>query len=51
MSKNAFKRAVGHLYKERKVDLHDGKIRKLNEETGEWEDWIDCPQWLNFDQR
>ena len=29
----------------------DGKIRKLNEETGEWEDWIDCPQWLNFDQR
>ena len=29
----------------------DGKIRKLNEETGEWEDWVDCPQWLNFDQR
>ena len=29
LSKNAFKRAVGHLYKERKVDLHDGKIRKL----------------------
>ena len=29
----------------------DGKIRKLNEETGEWEEWIDCPKWLNFDQR
>ena len=29
----------------------DGKIRKLNEETGEWEEWIDCPQWLNFGQR
>jgi predicted RNA-binding protein (virulence factor B family) len=28
LSKNAFKRAVGHLYKERKVDLADGKIRK-----------------------
>jgi hypothetical protein len=29
LSKNAFKRAVGHLYKERKVSLTDGKIRKL----------------------
>ena len=27
LSKNAFKRAVGHLYKERKVDIADGKIR------------------------
>ncbi len=27
LSKNAFKRAVGHLYKERKIDLADGKIR------------------------
>ena len=27
LSKNAFKRAVGHLYKERKIDLSDGKIR------------------------
>ena len=25
LSKNAFKRAVGHLYKERKIDLTDGK--------------------------
>lgn len=29
LSKNAFKRAVGHLYKERKINLSDGKIRKL----------------------
>jgi len=29
LSKNAFKRAVGHLYKERKIDLTDGKIRRL----------------------
>lgn len=29
MSKNEFKRAVGHLYKEKKVDITDGKIRKL----------------------
>lgn len=29
LSKNAFKRAVGHLYKERKVSLSDGKIRKI----------------------
>lgn len=28
LSKNAFKRAVGHLYKERKITLFDGKIRK-----------------------
>jgi len=27
LSKNAFKRAVGHLYKERKIDIGDGKIR------------------------
>jgi predicted RNA-binding protein (virulence factor B family) len=31
MSKNAFKRAVGHLYKERKIDLSDGKIRRIYE--------------------
>ncbi len=29
LSKNAFKRAIGHLYKERKIDLSDGKIRRL----------------------
>ena len=29
LSKNAFKRAVGHLYKERKIDLADGKIRRI----------------------
>ena len=29
LSKNAFKRAEGHLYKERKVDLSDGKIRRV----------------------
>ncbi len=29
MSKNEFKRAVGHLYKERKIDIIDGKIRKI----------------------
>ena len=29
LSKNAYKRAVGHLYKERKVDLSDGKIRRV----------------------
>ena len=28
LSKNAFKRAVGRLYKLRKIDLQDGKIRK-----------------------
>ena len=27
LSKNAFKRAVGHLYKQRIVDISDGKIR------------------------
>ena len=27
LSKNAFKRAIGHLYKARKIDLADGKIR------------------------
>ena len=27
LSKNAFKRAVGHLYKERKITLDDGRIR------------------------
>ncbi len=31
LSKNAFKRAIGHLYKERKVDLSDGKIRLKQE--------------------
>lgn len=29
LSKNAFKRAVGHLYKERIIDLTDGKIRRI----------------------
>ncbi len=29
LSKNAFKRAVGRLYKERKISLADGKIRRL----------------------
>lgn len=29
LSKNAFKRAIGHLYKERKIDLSDGKIRRV----------------------
>lgn len=29
MSKNEFKRAVGHLYKERKIEIIDGKIRKI----------------------
>lgn len=29
LSKNAFKRAVGHLYKERKIDITDGKIRRV----------------------
>ncbi|MBR4027374.1 MAG: RNA-binding protein [Lachnospiraceae bacterium] len=29
LSKNAFKRAIGRLYKERKIDITDGKIRKL----------------------
>lgn len=28
LSKNAFKRATGHLYKEQIIDLSDGKIRK-----------------------
>ncbi len=28
LSKNAFKRAIGHLYKEQIIDLSDGKIRK-----------------------
>jgi hypothetical protein len=31
MSKNEFKRAVGHLYKERKVQINDGKIRLVEE--------------------
>lgn len=30
LSKNAFKRAVGHLYKEHVVDITDGKIRKVS---------------------
>jgi len=29
LSKNAFKRAIGRLYKERKIDLSDGKIRRI----------------------
>lgn len=29
MSKNEFKRAVGHLYKQRIIDITDGKIRKI----------------------
>ena len=29
MSKNEFKRAVGNLYKNGKVDITDGRIRKL----------------------
>ena len=29
MSKNAFKRAVGHLYKERKIEITENSIRKL----------------------
>lgn len=29
LSKNAFKRAIGHLYKERKIDLSGGKIRRI----------------------
>ena len=28
LSKAAFKRAIGHLYKERKITLDGGKIRK-----------------------
>lgn len=32
LSKNAFKRAVGHLYKERKIDLTDNKIRLVAKE-------------------
>ncbi len=31
LSKNAFKRAVGRLYKERRIDITDGKIRKVND--------------------
>lgn len=30
MSKNEFKRAVGHLYKERRISIEDGKIRKID---------------------
>ena len=29
MSKNAFKRAVGRLYKERRIEITDKSIRKL----------------------
>lgn len=29
MSKNEFKKTVGHLYKQRKVDIRDGKIYKV----------------------
>ena len=31
LSKNAFKRAIGGLYKKRKIDLSDGKIRKTKD--------------------
>ena len=31
MSKNAFKRAVGRLYKERKIEITDQSIRKVQE--------------------
>ena len=31
LSKSAFKRAIGGLYKKRKIDLSDGKIRKTND--------------------
>ena len=49
---NIVKRMGGRVVEDYLLDgFSDGKIRKLNEETGEWEDWIDCPQWLNFDQR
>lgn len=33
MSKNAFKRAAGHLYKERKIEITDKSIRKVQEDT------------------
>ncbi len=29
MSKGAFKRAVGHLYKERKIEITQNAIRKI----------------------
>lgn len=32
MSKNAFKRAVGRLYKERKIEITDKSIRKIQED-------------------
>lgn len=32
MSKNAFKRAVGRLYKERKIEITDKSIRKISDE-------------------
>ena len=31
LSKNAFKRAIGGLYKKRKIDLSDGRIRKTKD--------------------
>lgn len=31
MSKAQFKRAIGHLYKEKKIDLKDGKVRRVSE--------------------
>ena len=33
MSKNAFKRAAGHLYKERKIEITDKSIRNVQEAT------------------
>ena len=30
LSKNAFKRAVGHLYKERRIEINEKSIRKID---------------------
>ena len=30
LSKNAFKRAVGHLYKEHRIEINEKAIRKIN---------------------
>ena len=32
MSKNEFKRAIGHLYKEKKIVIIDGRIKKAEED-------------------
>ncbi len=34
LSKAAFKRAVGRLYKERQITIHDGRIRRVSSEKG-----------------